>query len=111
MFDRLIWYRTLGFQELWFQEELKKQGLPNCASAFLGTCDADVAAWIGRRLEEDTSRPKLIHWMTLNSHLPVPVPSYLRNAAPVSYTHLDVYKRQPPGWLPCIWIRGAGIAQ
>ena len=82
MFDRLIWYRTLGFQELWFQEELKKQGLPNCASAFLGTCDADVASWIGRRLEEDTSRPKLIHWMTLNSHLPVPVPSYLRNAAP-----------------------------
>ncbi|MDR3798661.1 MAG: sulfatase-like hydrolase/transferase [Terracidiphilus sp.] len=82
MFDRLIWYRTLGFQELWFQEELKKQGLPNCASAFLGTCDADVAAWIGRRLEEDTSRPKLIHWMTLNSHLPVPVPSYLPNPAP-----------------------------
>jgi hypothetical protein len=82
MFDRLNWYRRLGFQELWFQGELKKQGLPNCASAFLGTCDADVAAWIGRRLEEDASRPKLIHWMTLNSHLPVPVPSYLRNAAP-----------------------------
>jgi phosphoglycerol transferase MdoB-like AlkP superfamily enzyme len=82
MFDRVIWYRTLGFQELWFQEELKKQGLPDCASAFPGTCDADVAAWIGRRLEEDTSRPKLIHWMTLNSHLPVPVPSYLPNAAP-----------------------------
>ena len=82
MFDRVIWYRKLGFQELWFQEELEKQGLPNCASAFLGTCDADVAAWIGRRLEEDASRPKLIHWMTLNSHLPVPVPSYLRNAAP-----------------------------
>jgi hypothetical protein len=82
MFDRLLWYRRLGFHELWFQEELQKQGLPNCASAFLGTCDADVAAWIGRRLEEDTSRPKLIHWMTLNSHLPVPVPSYLRDGAP-----------------------------
>lgn len=82
MFDRLIWYRKLGFQELYFQEELEKQGLPNCASAFVGTCDADVAAWIGRRLEEDTSRPKLIHWMTLNSHLPVPVPSYLRDGAP-----------------------------
>jgi phosphoglycerol transferase MdoB-like AlkP superfamily enzyme len=82
MFDRLIWYRTLGFQELWFQEELKKQGLPNCAGAFQGTCDADIAAWIGRRLEEDNSRPKLIHWVTLNSHLPVPVPSYLRDGAP-----------------------------
>jgi hypothetical protein len=81
MFNRLIWYRTIGFQELWFQEQLEK-GLPNCASAFLGTCDADIAAWIGRRLETDTSRPKLIHWMTLNSHLPVPVPSYLHNAAP-----------------------------
>lgn len=82
MFDRLIWYRKLGFQELYFQEDLERQGLPNCASAFLGICDADVAAWIGRRLEEDTSRPKLIHWMTLNSHLPVPVPSYLRDGAP-----------------------------
>jgi phosphoglycerol transferase MdoB-like AlkP superfamily enzyme len=82
MFDRLVWYHTLGFQELWFQEELKKQGLPNCGGAFLGTCDADIAAWIGRRLEEDTSRPKFIHWMTLNSHLPVPVPSRLRDAVP-----------------------------
>lgn len=82
MFNRLIWYRTLGFQELWFQGQFERQGLPNCASAFLGTCDADIAAWIGRRLETDTSRPKLIHWMTLNSHLPVPVPSYLRDGAP-----------------------------
>jgi len=82
MFNRLIWYRTLGFQEIWFQEQFEKQGLRNCASAFLGTCDAEIAAWIGRRLETDTSRPKLIHWMTLNSHLPVPVPSYLRDGAP-----------------------------
>jgi hypothetical protein len=81
MFDRLIWYHTIGFQELWLQGELEKQGLPNCAGAFLGTCDADVAAWIGRRLEEDTSRPKLIHWMTLNSHLPVPSSTYLHNPA------------------------------
>ncbi len=55
MFNRRIWYRTLGFQELWFQEQFEKQGLPNCAGTFLGTCDADIAAWIGRRLQEDTS--------------------------------------------------------
>jgi phosphoglycerol transferase MdoB-like AlkP superfamily enzyme len=82
MFNRLVWYRTIGFQEVWFQEEFEKHGLPNCAGAFPGTCDADIAAWIGRRLEEDTSRPKFIHWMTLNSHLPVPVPTDLRDAAP-----------------------------
>lgn len=84
MFDRSTWYGTIGFQELWFHEQLQPRGLPDCTGAFIGTCDADIAAWIGRRLDEDSSRPKFIHWMTLNSHLPVPVPLSLPNAAPCS---------------------------
>ena len=30
------------------------------------------------------------------------------NHSPVSYTHLDVYKRQPPGQLPAPGRAGAG---
>jgi phosphoglycerol transferase MdoB-like AlkP superfamily enzyme len=82
MFNRSTWYSTIGFRERWFHEQLQQQGLPDCTGVFTGTCDADIAAWIGRRLEEDSSRPKFVHWMTLNSHLPVPVPSYLTNGAP-----------------------------
>lgn len=82
MFNRATWYSTIGFKERWFHEQLQQRGLPDCAGVFTGTCDADIAAWIGQRLEEDSSRPKFVHWMTLNSHLPVPVPSYLANGAP-----------------------------
>lgn len=83
-FNRSEWYRTIGFQERWFQEQFERQQLADCGGAFIGTCDADIAAWIGRRLEEDN--PIFIHWMTLNSHLPVPVPTSLLNAAPCSTT-------------------------
>ncbi len=84
MYLRSVWYPTVGFQEQWFHEELQQQGLPDCNGMFVGTCDADVASWIGRRLNGDSSRPKFIHWMTLNSHLPVPVPAQLPDAAPCS---------------------------
>jgi hypothetical protein len=84
MYIRSVWYPTIGFQEQWFHEQLQQQGLPDCNGVFVGTCDADIAAWIGHRLDEDSSRPKFIHWMTLNSHLPTPVPVSLPNAAPCS---------------------------
>jgi hypothetical protein len=82
MYIRSAWYPTIGFQEQWFHEQLHQQGLSDCNGLFVGTCDADVAGWIGRRLDGDSSRPKFIHWMTLNSHLPVPVPVSLPNAEP-----------------------------
>jgi Sulfatase len=84
MYVRSAWYPTIGFQEQWFHEQLHEQGLSDCNGLFVGTCDADVAAWIGRRLDGDSSHPKFIHWMTLNSHLPVPVPVSLPNAEPCS---------------------------
>jgi hypothetical protein len=82
MYVRSAWYPTIGFQEQWFHDQLQQQGLPDCNGLFVGTCDADVAGWISRRLDGDSSRPKFIHWMTLNSHLPVPVPVSLANAEP-----------------------------
>ena len=82
MFNRYEWYRTIGFQETWFHEGFKHQGMPDCMGPFIGTCDADIATWIGRRLQEDSPQPNFIHWMTLNSHLPVFVPSPLSHGAP-----------------------------
>jgi len=82
MFNRSTWYRKIGFQEQWFGDELRKQKLPDCAGAFVGTCDAEIAEWIGRRLEKQDASPDFVYWMTLNSHLPVPIPSGLRAGAP-----------------------------
>ena len=84
MFDRTAWYKAIGFQERWFHDQFKQDGLSDCIGLFIGTCDADIAAWIGRRLKEPSPRPYFIHWMTLNSHLPVPVPSPLADGAPCS---------------------------
>jgi len=61
---------------------MKQQGLPDCIGAFTGTCDASVAEWIERRLEKREDAPVFVHWMTLNSHLPVPIPSTLSAGAP-----------------------------
>jgi len=82
MFRRSAWYRTIGFQEIWFNDRFKQQGLPDCMGAFIGTCDAAVADWIGRRLEVQSADPYFVHWMTLNSHLPLLVPSTLPDGAP-----------------------------
>ena len=84
MFRRSTWYKTIGFQETWFNDQFRQQRLPDCPGAFAGTCDANVAAWIGRRLAKDDPHPYFIHWMTLNSHLPVLVPSTLASGAPCS---------------------------
>jgi hypothetical protein len=82
LFGRTHWYRTIGFQEAWFHNQFQARGLPDCDGALIGTCDADIASWISRRLDENHPRPYFIHWMTLNSHLPVLVPSQVPNGAP-----------------------------
>ena len=71
MYDRLSWYKTLGFDRLWFEPDLRSEGLPQCPGAFPGTCDAAVASWIGRRLVRESDRKHFIYWVTLNSHLPI----------------------------------------
>lgn len=100
MFSRNRWYKTIGFQETWFHTALKRQGLHDCIGAFVGTCDADIAAWIGRRLDQSASRPYFIHWMTLNSHLPVPVPTPLSNPAPCEASFSVT-----PGTALCSWYQ------
>jgi hypothetical protein len=77
MFDRTTWYQRIGFQEQWYEDRLEKAGLPKCAGAFVGTCDVAIAAWLTQRLDRPQRDPQFLYWMTLNSHLPVPVPSTL----------------------------------
>lgn len=100
MFNREMWYHTIGFRERWFHQQFITQGLPDCPGAFIGSCDSAVAAWIGRRLEEDSAGPSFVHWMTLNSHLPVPLPSSLSDSAPCTAT--AALKRYAP---LCSWYQ------
>jgi phosphoglycerol transferase MdoB-like AlkP superfamily enzyme len=79
MFDRVDWYGRIGFDEMWFRDQLQGQGLPMCPGPFPGTCDAATSAWIGDRLEKNFGSPQFIYWVTLNSHLPVPIPNLVKD--------------------------------
>jgi phosphoglycerol transferase MdoB-like AlkP superfamily enzyme len=73
MFDRVEWYSRIGFDESWFREGLQGSGLPICPGPFPGICDAAASGWIGDRLQKSSDSPQFIYWVTLNSHLPVPI--------------------------------------
>jgi hypothetical protein len=72
MYDRDSWYPKFGFSEQDFLPTLERAGARVCNGAFPGACDTDVAEWIANRLEHEAAdRPMFVHWVTLNSHLPV----------------------------------------
>jgi len=73
MFDRSEWYRKIGFNETWFREGLQRSGLPICPGPFPGICDAAASVWIGDQLQKNSDSPQFVYWVTLNSHLPVPI--------------------------------------
>jgi hypothetical protein len=100
MFSRSTWYSTIGFQEEWFRSQFRQQGLPDCAGAFTGTCDATIAEWMRRRLETKDANPQFLYWVTLNSHLPVPVPAPLSDGASCS---ISPFLSQQPAL--CSWYQ------
>jgi hypothetical protein len=71
MFDREHWYPELGFQELIFKEELSSKLKKTCGQTFPGNCDTEIATYIGDLIAARRNQHLFIHWMTLNSHLPV----------------------------------------
>jgi phosphoglycerol transferase MdoB-like AlkP superfamily enzyme len=85
VFDRVSWYRRLGFDQQWFGPEFRRLNLPDCVGAFVGTCDADIARFIEQRLAATSPNPLFLQWVTLNSHLPVPVPNGLAHPAPCAF--------------------------
>lgn len=71
LFDRRRWYPNIGFQELRFAEEMYEPGDRICDGVFAGLCDIDVADHVAALLDRTQDRPHFIHWLTLNTHLPV----------------------------------------
>jgi len=74
MFHRNDWHKQIGFQRSYFLEDMKSlPGYHMCYGAFGGICDADVAHHIDEELASisGTNRRVFIHWITLNSHLPI----------------------------------------
>jgi hypothetical protein len=100
MFDRGEWYGRIGFDEAWFRGRLQGQGLPVCPGPLPGICDAAAAKWIGDRLERDLDSPQFIYWVTLNSHLPVPIPNHVE-AAP-SCSGVSIVQDEPA---MCSWYQ------
>ncbi|MDX3929715.1 MAG: sulfatase-like hydrolase/transferase [Shinella sp.] len=74
MFERDIWYPKIGFEEFHFAEDMIKEKpelvASRCGSVFLGLCDREVAEVVRSRLLNRGEQPKLVYWLTLNSHIP-----------------------------------------
>lgn len=70
-FDRASWYPNIGFDNMFFREELVQGGSERCGGVFPGVCDRDVPSQLAARLRTG-SKPQFVYWLTVNSHLPVP---------------------------------------
>jgi hypothetical protein len=71
-FDRETWYPKIGFQQSLFAPDLFRMKAAKCGGVFTGACDRDVPRVIGDLLRQDPGKRKLVYWLTLNAHLPVP---------------------------------------
>jgi hypothetical protein len=103
MFERRDWYARAGFEERWFREGLETEGLERCPGAFPGICDAQVAGWIGRRLLAKEDSPQFVYWVTLNSHLPVPIPNRVENPPACSGTLPTAFDAALCSWYQLIF--------
>ena len=70
MFERNEWYPVIGFDKEVFGEKLVKMTNRLCGNAFTGVCDADLPPIIAQEAAF-SKKPKLIYWLTLNTHIPV----------------------------------------
>ncbi|MCV0429221.1 MAG: sulfatase-like hydrolase/transferase, partial [Roseibium sp.] len=74
-FDRTDWFPRIGFQKLFFQEQLRNSSFvetgKTCGLTFKGLCDFDVADAVEAYLKEQAGKPKFVYWLTLNTHLPL----------------------------------------
>ena len=87
-FDRKDWYPKLGFEDIWFHDRLRAAGLPDCGGPFPGTCDDAVAGWLSERLRQPGDAPLFVHWVTLNSHLPISPPYSIKSPRPCNVSSI-----------------------
>ncbi|HEX3470468.1 MAG TPA: sulfatase-like hydrolase/transferase, partial [Silvibacterium sp.] len=100
MYDRKNWYPKLGFEDIWFLDRLQAIGLPDCDGTFKGTCDDAIAAWLGDKLQQPGNAPLFVHWVTLNSHLPLWRPIQLKSPSSCSVSPIT---RNDPA--VCSWYQ------
>lgn len=67
MYDRLIWYPVVGFENMVFKEVLPFSKKVQCYS-FPGYCDRDLFDVVLNKLTSDEK--VFLYWLTLNSHTP-----------------------------------------
>jgi hypothetical protein len=80
MFDRAIWWPTIGVQNMYFLEQLKAAGATQrCGAAFAGICDAELL----RRAASSISPRSLVYVLTLNTHLPLASTEVSADLAPL----------------------------
>jgi phosphoglycerol transferase MdoB-like AlkP superfamily enzyme len=73
MFSRSKWYPLLGFERIWFAEDMFASGYTGiCGGAFRGFCDTAVAQLLrDEMLRAPEHERRFVYWLTLNSHLPI----------------------------------------
>lgn len=84
MFRRAEWYPLIGFEEQRFLDSMPSSHM--CNGAFYGACDSDVASLLESRLVSKTASgaaPQFLHWVTLNSHLPVDIDRAPQHPCPI----------------------------
>lgn len=104
LFSRPEWYPAIGFRRLNFREDIERDHPEAaerlCGSVFPGLCDREVGHLVHRDLV-DGREPKMVYWLTLNSHLPY---------APIQNGPLACRSETPaiPSVMPCelteIWM-------
>jgi sulfatase-like protein len=75
LFDRTEWFPRIGFQSLFFREQLEgNEHIPagkTCGLTFKGLCDLDLADAVEAYLDSPGDKPKFAYWLTLHTHLPL----------------------------------------
>lgn len=75
-FERTKWYPNVGFENVLFRDDLIANGADSCGGVFPGACDRDIPRQIAEQLGR-SDQPQFIYWLTVNSHLPVPLENNL----------------------------------
>jgi hypothetical protein len=74
MFHRRHWYPNVGFTRMNFADEIVRDHgdlVPmRCGTVFRGLCDDELAQVVRGELVAPSDQPKLVYWLTLNSHIP-----------------------------------------
>jgi hypothetical protein len=113
LFDRDVWYRDLGFESIYFKEDLSKiPSLNECGGSVPGVCDSDIARFLAQSLNSRPSnKPSFYYWLTLNSHLPVEISA--ENSALLACASPEAPNRDMSicNWMALIYRVNTAIAE